>query len=430
MRFTVNGVACEKSLLFLCYEGKQCIVAAPVTFAEAITMSEELFDIVLGDDKSIELQTYDIPECGLGVIEPEAWEILLPGLKKVEIKVVDQKQRKRQALAAANAAGPSKVVAAPQKPQASVSAQKSTYADVPDTKPVVPSGRQAPRIHPSNQLHAASNAKPKVSASSQQVHLTSKSRESMKSGPSTSNKAQKKPVQPTPPQGKVEEFMEEDEIEEVPPPSKSPRKAKRLRVDSDVGLDEAQEKLSFKRSRQSAEEQEEVEADGLLENEPNDPQLPETLEPVDHRQIPVFSPKKEHFSNTSERAPSPSSANRNESPGLRVSPDRVLPPRQFDPGASFVMTISYDRGEGSEEAESSPFKTKSRHLVNKVLKVACVTLEVPEEDRERVNLYVYDTETEQYKMCPRDRTVGECGLTEGSQMWLLLDERDDSEFEE
>lgn len=61
-------------------------------------MSEELFDIVLGDDKSIELQTYDIPECGLGVIEPEAWEILLPGLKKVEIKVVDQKQRKRQAL--------------------------------------------------------------------------------------------------------------------------------------------------------------------------------------------------------------------------------------------------------------------------------------------------------------------------------------------
>ena len=116
MRFTVSGVACEKPLLFLCYEGRQRIVAAPLTFGvrgynlvvafsglityrwvrqDAVAVSKELFDIDLGEDKCLELQTHDIPECGLGTIEPGAWEILLPGLKKVEIKVFKQKQKKR-----------------------------------------------------------------------------------------------------------------------------------------------------------------------------------------------------------------------------------------------------------------------------------------------------------------------------------------------
>ena len=55
-------------------------------------------------------------------------------------------------------------------------------------------------------------------------------------------------------------------------------------------------------------------------------------------------------------------------------------PKEHDPTAEFIITINLD---AYGEESSSPFKTKNRHTVRKVLRVACVTLEMPEEDRDR-----------------------------------------------
>ena len=147
----------------------------------------------------------------------------------------------------------------------------------------------------------------------------------MQSGPSTNSRVQKKPVQPAPPQRRVEQFvLDDEEIEEIPLPKASPRKAKRMRVDSEAGLDDVHENTSFKRSRQSAEEQEEIEADELFEDDRNEPQQPEIPEPMEYRETPILTPKQEYPSDGSEQGPSHNPANRNESPGLIVSPGIVV----------------------------------------------------------------------------------------------------------
>lgn len=53
----------------------------------------------------------------------------------------------------------------------------------------------------------------------------------------------------------------------------------------------------------------------------------------------------------------------------------------FDPNASFVITVVLVDNE--ENSESSPFKTKNKHTVYKVLRTACATFELTEEEQDR-----------------------------------------------